>query len=335
MKKILHAVLFFFTLYYFPACTKKNKDCDECPLIRSLSTEVGFAGDTVILIGKNFSMDLYQNVVTFNETIVPSSEMISSDNTQLKVRVPLNCGTGPVSVSTGSNLNSGPGPVFNYEYARIRSLTPAEGRKNDTVLIRGKRFLSTKNIVKFNGTLASTFYDSDTLIKAIVPVNCGTGIVTITLPNALVVKSKIDFTYIYTYTVSTYIGVPKTEGAQNGPFLTATFKDMHAFVYDYRSRSIYIADGSCIRRCNNGEVTTWAGTQTTKGYKDGYGATALFDSPSKLTASSIGDLYVPDAGNYCIRKITAANALVTTYCGKGTQMGDTDGKGTAALFGLP
>lgn len=336
MKKNIHIFLFCLTLLYTAACSKKKDACDECPVVRSLTPDLGFAGDTIILVGKNFSTDLQQNAVTFNGTTVPTSDLISCNGIQLKVLVPYNCGTGPVNVSIGENLNSAEGPTFTYEPAHITSFSPAEGKKNDTILIRGEHFSTTKNSVKFNGLTASVFYESDTLIKAIVPVNCGTGIITITLPNALVVKSLTDFKYIYTYTTSTYIGIPKTEGAQNGPFLTATFKDLHAFVYDYRSRSIYISDGNCIRRCNNGEVTTWAGNQTTSGYKDGYGnLTALFNNPGKLAASSIGDLYVPDLNNYCIRKITAANALVSTFCGKGTQMGDKDGRGAAALFGLP
>ena len=335
MKKILHSFFFIIALIYSSACSKKKDPCDQCPVIRSLKPALGFAGDTVVLVGKNFNEDVYQNTVTFNDMVVPAANYISGNNLQITLRVPANCGTGPVSVDAGNNLYSGEGPVFTYEPAHINSFTP-EGRKNEVILIRGEHFSTTKNIVKINGTPATVSYESDSLIKAIVPVNCGTGIITITLPNGLVVKSLTAFTYIYTYTVSTYIGVPKTEGEQNGPFVSATFKDLHAFVYDYRSRSIYISDGNCIRRCNNGQVSTWAGNQTTSGYKDGYGSTtALFNNPGKLTASSIGDLYVPDLNNYCIRKITAANALVTTYCGKGTQIGDQDGKGTAALFGLP
>jgi large repetitive protein len=300
-----------------------------------LTPDRGFPGDTIILVGKNFSDDLLQNVVMFNQTIVPEAYMIRSNINQITVRVPDNCGTGPVSVSTGDKLDSGPGPVFTYEYGRITSLVPAQGKKGDTVFIKGESFSTVKNIVKFNGVPANVFYESDTLIKAVVPVNCGTGTVSITLPNALIIKSTFDFIYTYTYTSSTYIGVAKTAGDQNGPFLTATFKDMHAFVYDYRSRSIYISDGNCIRRCNNGQVTTWAGVQGTAGYKDGYGVAALLDNPGKLAVSNIGDLYIPDLNNFCIRKITAANALVTTYCGKAKQAGDLDGKGNAAMFGLP
>lgn len=335
MKKTQHLLLLIFTLLYFSACTKKKDTCDECPVVQVLSREIGFAGDTVIIVGKNFSEDLLQNVVTFNETVVPPAGMISANSIKIKVLVPENCGTGPVSVSTSEKLKSGAGPIFTYESAHITGFSPTEGRKNDTVFIKGEKFSTSKNIVKFNGMQATTFYESDTLIKAIVPVNCGTGIITVTLPNTLIVKGKADFTYIYTYTSSTYIGVPKTEGSQNGTFSIATFKDLHAFVYDYRSRSIYVSDGNCIRKCNNNTVSTWAGAQTTAGYKDGYGTAAMLNNPVKLAASSIGDLYIPDAANFCIRKITAANALVSTYCGKGTQTGDKDGKGTAALFGLP
>ncbi|HET6227870.1 MAG TPA: IPT/TIG domain-containing protein [Bacteroidia bacterium] len=335
MKNILHLLLVLVTLLHFSACRKKVEGCDECPIVKSLSPDKGLPGDTINIVGKNFSDDLLQNKVRFNEMLVPEAYMIRSNINQITVRVPENCGTGPVSVSTGNNLDSGPGAVFTYEYGRITGLIPAQGKKGDTVFIKGVSFSTTKNIVKFNDVLANVFYESDTLIKAVVPSNCGSGTVSIALPNTLILKSAMDFTYIYTYTSSTYIGIPKTEGFQNGPFLTATFKDLHAFVYDARSRSIYIADGNCIRRCNNGQVSTWAGVQGTAGYKDGYGTAALLDNPWKLAVNSVGDLYIPDQNNFCIRKITASNGLVTTFCGKAKQAGDLDGKGTAALFGLP
>ncbi len=331
MKKT--ASFFLITCLLFFSC-KKREGCNGCPEVISLTPALGFQGDTVIVVGRNFSTILTGNVVRFNETVVPAADMIFGNVNQIKVRVPANCGTGPVSVSINNELFSEPGPVFTYEYAHIQSIIPAEGKKGDTISIRGERFSTGINTVKFNGSKALVLSQSDSLIRAVVPVNCESGVVTITLPNGLTVNNNIRFKYIYTYTVSTFAGIPQTEGNVNGPLLSATFKDLHGTVVDSRSRIIYVADGSCIRKIFNGEVTNFAGLQTTKGYKDGFGKDALFDTPGDMAVNREGEIFIPDVNNNCIRKITATT-FVSTYCGKGLQPGDQDGRATAALLGLP
>lgn len=332
MNSIRRLLLLFIMLTLFSCKDKDDKNCPTCPVVASLTPTRGFKGDTVIVVGKNYSEDLKNNVVTFNGTVVPPSDMITGNTNQLKVLVPANCGTGPVLVST-NNKESQPGPVFTYEYANIKSVTPLQGRKGDIITIRGERFEASKNVVKINGMKAGILSESDTLIQVIVPASCGTGVIGVTLLNGLTIKGP-EFTYIYTYTVSTFAGVPKTEGAQDGPASSATFKDLHGIVYDAHSRTAFVSDGACIRKINNGQVSTFAGLQNTKGYKDGYGKDALLDTPWDLTVDLDGSIYIPDVNNHCIRKITA-NTLVTTFSGKGQQAGDQDGKGTAALLSAP
>lgn len=331
--KTTTSLFLLLVLLYFPCCKDKDdKNCPTCPVVSSLTPTRGFKGDTVIVVGRNFSTDLMANVVTFNETVVASSDMITGNTNQLKVLVPANCGTGIVKVSTG-DLESEPGPVFTYEYANIKSVQPLHGRKGDTLTIRGERFEVSKNVVRINGMKATILSESDTLIRVIVPTTCGTGMVGVTLLNGLTIKGP-EFIYIYTYTVSTFAGVPKTEGAQDGAASVATFKDLRALVYDTRSRTVFVSDGNCIRKINNGQVSTFAGLQGTKGYKDGYGKDALLDNPWDLTVDLDGSILIPDVNNHCIRKITA-NTLVTTFCGKGQQAGDQDGKGPGALLSSP
>ncbi|HSH65552.1 MAG TPA: IPT/TIG domain-containing protein, partial [Bacteroidia bacterium] len=159
-----------------------------CPIVKSLTPDKGAHGDTIILVGKNFHSDLHSNIVKFNETVVPPSDMITGNTNQLKVRVPLNCGTGPVSVYINDELFSEPGPVFTYEGGKILNVLPLEGSKGDTVTITGEKFAMINNTVKFNGMKAVVTSESDTLIKAIVPKGCGTGLVNITQPNGVVIK---------------------------------------------------------------------------------------------------------------------------------------------------
>ena len=75
-------------------------------------------------------------------------------------------------------------------------------------------------------------------------------------------------------------------------------------------------DNSCIRRVDTaGVVTLLAGSlHQEKGYVDGTGSTARFFAPCGLTLDEDDNVLVCDAGNNCIRKVTASG-VVTTVAG--------------------
>ncbi|HEX3480072.1 MAG TPA: hypothetical protein VHT91_33870 [Kofleriaceae bacterium] len=81
-----------------------------------------------------------------------------------------------------------------------------------------------------------------------------------------------------------------------------------------------------------GVVTTLAGTAGLVGSTDGTGAAARFNFPSGVAIDSAGNIYVADAGNSTIRKVTAAG-VVTTLAGN--EGGSADGAGAAARFYRP
>ncbi|MBS1529986.1 MAG: hypothetical protein JSU01_06745, partial [Bacteroidetes bacterium] len=101
------------------------------------------------------------------------------------------------------------------------------------------------------------------------------------------------------------------------------------------SGNLYIAKGNII------DMITPAGVQTIiagdpnneNGYADGKGSAALFDMPSGLAIDASHNLYVADAANNAIRKITP-DGNVTTIAGGG-KAGYTDGQGSAARFNFP
>jgi len=77
-----------------------------------------------------------------------------------------------------------------------------------------------------------------------------------------------------------------------------------------------------------------AGQPGQSGVADGAAASALFSSPAGLALDSAGNLFVADAGNRIIRKIST-DGTVSTFAGKAGEAGTQDGAGASARFGKP
>lgn len=80
--------------------------------------------------------------------------------------------------------------------------------------------------------------------------------------------------------------------------------------------------------------THFAGRPGISGNGDGTGSAAHFVGPSGIAADSSGNLYVADAFNSTIRKVTPAG-VVTTLAGAVGERGDIDGTGPEARFSSP
>jgi streptogramin lyase len=102
-----------------------------------------------------------------------------------------------------------------------------------------------------------------------------------------------------------------------------------------RLGNVYVADqgNNKIRKITpGGLVSTLAGSNTS-GTADGQGSLASFNSPTGVSVDGKGNVYVADAGNNLIRKITPGG-LVSTLAGS-TTLGSADGQGSLASFNYP
>jgi len=137
--------------------------------------------------------------------------------------------------------------------------------------------------------------------------------------------------------VTTLAGQAGTSGSADGTGTAAQFNSPTGLTID-TSGNLYLADtdNHTIRKivATTGVVTTFAGQAGTAGSANGTGTAAQFNYPSDVALDSAGNLYVADAGNQIIRKITPAG-VVTTLAGLTGIPGTADGAGTVARFNTP
>jgi sugar lactone lactonase YvrE len=125
-----------------------------------------------------------------------------------------------------------------------------------------------------------------------------------------------------------------TEGFADGDAHRAQFNTPSGIAIDQKG-NIIIADTSNnrIRKISaDGKVTTLAGGGSS-GYKDGLASEAQFDGPIGISIDTQGAVFVADAYNDRIRKVSA-DGMVTTVAGLGSP-GFNDGNAAIASFNTP
>lgn len=116
-----------------------------------------------------------------------------------------------------------------------------------------------------------------------------------------------------------------TSAAFNGPFALVFDPSGNLIVADYLNHAVRKITPA-------GVVTTIAGNGTA-GYVDATGSAARFFRPAGLAVDVAGNIFICDAQNNRIRKISSTG-VVTTLAGN-NNAGSTDGVATAAQFQYP
>ena len=132
--------------------------------------------------------------------------------------------------------------------------------------------------------------------------------------------------------VTTYAGTGGT-GSNNGYRTSAQFSAPWGIAVD-ASYNVYVGDwyNHLIRKIDpTGMVTTLAGTGAA-GFADGAGTTAQFNRPQGVAVDGSGNVYVADASNHKIRKITPSGFVSTLA---GSDSGFADGSAASAKFKFP
>ncbi len=246
----------------------------------------------------------------------------------------------------------------------ITGFSPTAGTTGTVVTITGTNFSTviTDNEVKFNGTAGVVTAAAAASLIVTVPAGVSTGKITVRV-DGQVATSIEDFVIVSTVTLSSFS--PATGSAGTIVTLTGTnfsttaannavkFNGTTATVSAATATSLTVTvpDGA-----STGKITVQVGNQVassandfvviplesavvtvagngTLGFADGTSSDARFYQPTGVALDADGNIYVADAENHRIRKITPTGT-VSTLAGSSTN-GSVDGTGADAQFNSP
>ncbi len=263
------------------------------PVIKSVTPLSGPAGADVVIKGEYFSAFADEVVVTFNGK---TAVLTSAAEKQISVKVPAGAGTGNVVVTV--NAQTTDGPVFKEQQLSVIQLLPDNGVEGTDVTINGLGFstVPSDNVVLFNGTPAAVLSATATQLNVKVPVGTSTG--------AVIVRSGGLEAIGPVFTKSGVITIAGGSTQNLFNFPTAITVD--------KQGNVFVADGNKIMKVTPAGVVSLFAGDVAAGYVDGTGAQARFSYPNTLAIDKQDNIYVCDANNKRIRKITPAGD-VSTY----------------------
>lgn len=276
--------------------------------INSLSVTNGITGTAVVITGSGFSTTIANNKLYFNGK---AAVVTTATANKLTTTVPAGATTGPVTVTVNNVTAQGPVFTVNVPLA-VTKLSAYSGIYRAAITITGTGFSDDMSVVKVyvNGKYADVLSSSTTQILFGVPLSAGSGIIKVVV-NGVSVNGPA-FTYILSpvSNVTTIAGSDANGNPTN--FLAAP---MGVAVDSLGNVYVGDTDHNNIKKiAANGSLTTFAGG--TAGANDGKGSAAGFNSPMNVATDVSGNVYVADAYNRAIRKITVEGTVTTIYTGQ-------------------
>ena len=364
--------LFFVTFSLFNGCKKNDDECPICPSAVSIFPTSGSGGDTLTITGINFAESAADNIVKINSVLIAPESIISGTTTEIKVIVPENCGTGPVTVDFDSELtNQGTPPIFQYNTSYVvgTKLTLnsaafgigfADNTTNDYMYV-----VSNNKVLKINtdGVIIDTIATAqsgqtykDIAVKganiyAIVSTSPATNDyiykmpITSNLPLASLPSNSLKGiaigndgnVYVSSTTDNTIKRILTASPYTISNYVSSGVVGPYGLAFD-SNNNLYVSEATnhrILKISTNASVSVLAGVSGNAGSTNGNGANATFNSPRGIVCDNNNNVYVAEYTSRVIRKIDA-NANVTTLAGDLTSSpGYIDGVGPDASFTNP
>jgi sugar lactone lactonase YvrE len=343
-------------------CVSSCKEDETVPMpnltITKFSPTTGATGTMLQVTGAGFSTTDSENMVTLNGKVCP---VTNSTPRTLTITIPADAGSGFIKITVGERTAQRGRFTFIPDPPTVTSITPNTGAKNTLVTINGTGFSVTtsENVVTLNGKVCTVSSATATNLTVIIPADAGSGSLLITVrgktaqsdPFNFIPDSPLTITFITPNaggknTPVTIVGTGfSTTAANNVVTLNNKLCAVSAATETELTVTIPAGAGSGVIKVTTGGLTaesqifdfivavtasTFAGG--TEGFVNGTGTAARFRKPYDAVVDASGNLFVVDADNHAIRKITSAG-VVSTFAG--STEGDAIGTGTAARFRYP
>jgi Zn-dependent metalloprotease/disulfide oxidoreductase YuzD len=183
------------------------------PTISSFTPASGPAGTQVTITGTNFFLG--QPQVFFNG--VTATNIIIDSNTQIRATVPITT-TGKISVTTAGGTALSAADFIVIQQPFISSFDPGFGTPGTAVTITGTNFTGAFSVA-FNGVPDFSFiFDSDTQIRATVPVGATTGKISVSNAAGTGMSSNDFIVFLPAITISDVSVIEGNAGSFNAVF---------------------------------------------------------------------------------------------------------------------
>lgn len=294
-------------------------------------TSSGFTLNWSSVSGAN-SYKVYKNGVLLSSNIVGTSFNVTGLNASTNYSMQVSAvNTAGESTKSTTQIVATSAPLVTIPSVPT-SLAASNRTSSGFTLSWGSVSGATSYQVYINGSLlaSNVLTTSYSLTDLIQNTNYSMQVIAVNSSGSSNLSNALNVTTLFTV-VTTFAG--STQGYSDGQGTSVQFYYPEGIAVD-GSGNLFVSDtlNNRIRKITpSGSVTTLAGG--TQGYANGQGTSAKFYFPKGIAVDGSGNLFVADAGNHSIRKITPSGN-VTTLAGDGTQ-GQADGQGTAATFGTP